>query len=125
MSLSIAQSAKTYPKLPYEDIKNTILGKKYLVTLTFIGKHRARILNMQYRKASYVPNVLSFPLDQNVGEIYITPLIARTESKKYGMTPNGYIGFLFIHGLLHLKGHPHGATMDRLEKKYVALFKLK
>ena len=122
--ITISQSAKKYPKLPYEVMAHSILGKNYSLSLIFVGKVRAQSLNKKYRKATYVPNVLSFPLDKNTGEIYITPLVAKTESKKYGMTPTGYIGFLFIHGLLHLKGYPHGATMDRLEKKYCTLYKL-
>ncbi len=106
-------------------MKNTVLGKGYFLSLIFVGKIRAQSLNKKYRKAGYVPNVLSFPLVKRVGEIYITPSVAKVESKKYGMTQSGYIGYLFIHGLLHLKGYPHGATMDRLEKKYMVLFKLK
>ncbi len=125
MNFITASSAKKFPRLPYEEIKDTVLGKNYSLSLIFIGEKRARNLNTEFRKATYVPNVLSFPLTKNAGEIYITPRVAHTESKKFNMTPNGYIGFLFIHGLLHLKGYPHGATMDRLEKKYVALYKLK
>ena len=41
------------------------------------------------------------------------------------MTTNGYIGYLFIHGLLHLKGHDHGTDMDRLEAKFVKKFNLR
>ncbi len=125
MNFVMASSAKKYPSLPYEAMKDTVLGKNYSLSLIFVGEKRARDLNLQYRKASYVPNVLSFPLTKNTGEIYITPRIAKTESKKFNMTPNGYVGFLFIHGLLHLKGYPHGATMERLEKKYCLLYKLK
>lgn len=125
MSLTISQSAKKYPKLPYEAMADSVLGKGYSLSLIFVGAKRARDLNTKYRKATYVPNVLSFPLEKKVGEIYITPIIARTESKKFSMTPNGYVGFLFIHGLLHLKGYPHGATMEKLEKKYCMLYKLK
>lgn len=125
MSLSISHSTRTFPKLAYEDVKNAVLGKSYSLSLIFVGAKRARDLNKKYRNGEYVPNVLSFPLTKDTGEIYITPIIAKTEAKKYRMTPNGYIGFLFIHGLLHLKGYPHGATMERLEKKYCGLYKLK
>lgn len=125
MSITITKSARKYPSLPYEAMKNTILGTSYMLSLTFMGTVRARALNKKYRNGEYVPNVLSFPLTKNAGEIYITPLIAKTESKKFHLTPRGYIGFLFIHGLLHLKGYPHGDTMDRLEKKYCTIFKLK
>lgn len=123
--LYVSHSARVFPNLPYEEMKNAILGKKYELSLTFIGKVRAKQLNMIYRHATYVPNVLSFPLDTHVGEIYITPSVALKESPKFGLSPKGYIGYLFIHGLLHLKGYPHGATMEKAEKKYSALFKLK
>jgi rRNA maturation RNase YbeY len=113
-----------YPALPYEEMKEAILGKKYDLSLTFIGKKRALTLNKKHRNATYVPNVLSFPLTDTVGEIYISPEVARKEASKFSMTPDGYIGYLFIHGLLHLKGHLHGGTMETLEKKYVAKFKL-
>ena len=125
MSLTIAHRTRTYPTLPYEDMKNTILGKNYDLSLIFVGPTRAQALNKAHRKATYVPNVLSFPLTESAGEIYITPSIAERESKKFAMTPTGYIGFLFIHGLLHLKGHLHGDTMDKAEKKYVERFHLK
>jgi probable rRNA maturation factor len=106
-------------------MKEAILGIKYELSLTFVGETRAQSLNKQYRNKEYVPNVLSFPLDTQAGEIYITPKVAEKEAHKFSLSPKGYIGYLFIHGLLHLKGYPHGATMDRLEKKYCALYKLK
>jgi probable rRNA maturation factor len=124
MSLTIHRIARTYPSLPYEAMLEAILGKKYELSLVFVGKTRAQKLNQEYRGASYVPNVLSFPLSDTAGEIYITPQVAKTECKKFNMTPTGYIGFLFIHGLLHLKGYPHGDTMDKAEKKYIARFNL-
>ena len=124
-SCTVTSSVRKYPKLHYEKIKNAILGKSYVLSLVFIGKTRAQGLNKRYRGKTYLPNVLSFPLDKNAGEIYITPYTATSESKEFEMTPDGYIGYLFIHGLLHLKGYPHGDTMEKAEKKYTALFKLR
>ena len=123
--LYLSHSARSIPTLPYEEMKDAILGKKYALSLTFIGKVRAQSLNKTYRNATYVPNVLSFPLSDVAGEIYITPSVAEKEAPKFSLSPKGYIGYLFIHGLLHLKGYPHGATMDRAEKKFVSKFNLK
>lgn len=123
--ITIAHTAKSYPTLPYAKIADDILGKKYALTLTFVGATRAQALNATYRKATYVPNVLSFPLSESAGEIYITPQVARREAHKFSMTPNGYMGFLFIHGLLHLKGHLHGDTMEKAEKRYISKYNLK
>jgi len=120
---SITQKVKNIPQFPYETVKNDILGKKYSLSLSFVGPTRAQKLNAQYRKKSYIPNVLSFPLNEVTGEIVICPDVAKREHKAYHLTKDGYIAFLFIHGLLHLKGYDHhseaeAATMEKLEKRY-------
>ncbi len=123
--MEIIRIAKYIPPHPYEEMSKAILGNTYTLTLAFIGEQRAHRLNLWHRKGDYVPNVLSFPLTKNVGEIYITPQVAKREAKKFGMTVKGYIGYLFIHGLLHLKGYDHGATMDKAEQKYIHQYKLR
>ncbi len=123
--LDIIRIAHHIPSHPYEKIADTILGKSYTLTLAFIGETRAQSLNTKHRGATYVPNVLSFPLDSKTGEIYICPLVAKREAKKFSMSVPGYIGYLFIHGCLHLKGYDHGATMEQAEQKYVRQFALK
>lgn len=124
MTLILKHTTKSVPSLPFERIASAILGSSYTVTLVFIGATRARALNKKYRKASYVPNVLSFPLDAQSGEIYITPSLAVTECKKFTLSPLGYIGFLYIHGLLHLKGLNHGTKMDVAEQRFMKRFAL-
>lgn len=125
MPITISHTTKSFPELPYEEMKNAVLGKKYTLSLSFIGDVRAAALNKAHRNATYIPNVLSFPLQDDTGEIYIAPSVAKREAKKFELTPNGYMGYLFIHGLLHLKGYPHGDTMDKAEKKFMARFNLK
>lgn len=118
-NFSIAQTTRSaYPKHPYETIKNDILGKSYTLSLTFVGETLAQKLNQQYRQKTYTPNVLSFPLAKDHGEVFITPSVAKRQAKKFNMSVKGYIGFLFIHACLHLKGHLHGATMESTEKRY-------
>jgi len=113
------------PKHPYEDIKNDILGKNYELSLTFVGTSKAKQLNSIYRNKTYTPNVLSFPLDNTHGDIFICKEIADKEAHEYFLTKKGYIAFLFIHGCLHLKGYDHGNTMERLEKKYMSKYAIK
>ena len=121
-NFTLGSTIANYPEFPYLEIKEAILGKKYHLTFTFIGTKRAQKLNQEYRKKTYVPNVLSFPLDDTHGEIYICPKISYPEAKDYNLSKEGYIAFLFIHGLLHLKGHDHGDTMESLEKRFVKRF---
>ena len=126
---SIAQKVKAIPAFPYETMKNDILGKKYSLSVSFVGPTRAQKLNVQYRKKTYTPNVLSFPLDSTTGEIVICPAIAKKEHKEYQLSHDGYIGFLYIHGLLHLKGHDHQSEedtvkMEKLEKRYLSKYSI-
>jgi len=124
--INITSTVKKYPKnIPYDDIKRQILGDSYDLSLAFIGAKRAATINQQYRNKSYSPNVLSFPLDKQAGEIIICPSVADKEHSDFNLTPRGYIAFLFIHGLLHLKGYDHGDTMEKLERKHLKSFNIK
>ena len=123
---SITQTVKTYPRtLPYQKIKERILGKKYSLSLAFIGSQRATTLNQAYRQKDYTPNVLSFPLTPTTGEILICPSVTKREAAAFQLSEKGYVGYLFIHAALHLKGYEHGATMEKLERKYLTEFKIK
>lgn len=97
-------------------IKEAVVGKKYNVSLVFLDKSKARALNKKYRKKTYAPNVLSFPISKSSGEIFICPLVAKKELEK-GHKLKNYIISLFIHGLCHLKGYAHGSKMDEVEQK--------
>lgn len=123
-TFSLASTISKYPVFPYQEIKEAILGKSYLLSFTFVGTARAQTLNKTYRKKTYIPNVLSFPLDKTTGEIYLCPEIAYPEAKDFNLTKDGYIAFLFIHGCLHLKGYDHGATMEALEQRFLKRFKI-
>lgn len=123
--LETTNTTKQSPLVRKEDfvsIKERILGKKYDLSLVFIGDTRARRLNFQSRKKTYIPNILSFPLDKESGEIFINLKKAKQESKQSDLSPENYIKFLFIHGCLHLKGLKHGDVMESEEDKYTKKF---
>lgn len=124
MKVAITSTVASYPKWPYETMKTAVLGARYELSLSFVGATRAQALNVKYRNKTYVPNVLSFPLTEGVGEIIICPTVAKREAKKFNLSVDGYIAYLFIHGLVHLKGHDHGDTMDKLEQKFLRQFKI-
>lgn len=123
-TFAIDSTVKSYPKFQYETIKNDILGKRYNLSLQFVGPTRAQKLNATYRQKTYTPNVLSFPLAEDTGEIFICPQVAVKEAAKYNLSTNGYVAYLFIHGLLHLKGHDHSDEMDKQEKRYLRKYEI-
>ena len=110
------KNKKLVQGLPFLEIKEAVLSSKYSLSLVFIGERRSKTITKKYRKKDKISNVLSFPLDENTGEIFITPSKARKEARKFKTTPHKHIGFLFIHGLLHLKGYAHGSRMNSKEQ---------
>ena len=100
------------------DIKNEILGKKYDLSIAFVTKKKSRELNNRYRKIDKATNVLSFALSKNAGELVLCKDVIKKEAKNFGKTPRQFLGFLVIHGMLHLKGMKHSSTMERAEEKY-------
>lgn len=112
------------PRLPFALIKATVIGKKYQISLVFIEGKTSRLLNLKHRAKNRPANVLSFPLEKNSGEIFIAPATAKAEAAHFNTTGQKFIGRLFIHGLLHLKGQQHGSRMEAAEQKYLKKFKL-
>jgi len=105
------------PTLPFVDIKNSVLGQKFSLSLVFAGDTLMQRLNRTYRKKDRTANILSFSLSNDEGEIFINLRIAKKEASKFVKSYKNYLGLLFIHGLLHLKGMSHGSTMEQQERK--------
>ena len=112
------QTKGKLPSLPFALIKNDILGKGYTLSIVFISTGKSKSLNNTYRKKNNPTNILSFPLSKNEGEILLCPTVIKTETKKFGRTFRELLGFLVIHGMLHLKGMEHSSTMEAAEEKY-------
>lgn len=112
------------PRLPFAIMKDAVLGKKYELSVVFVGKARIKSLNNLYRKKNYATDILSFPLSDTSGEIYICKEISDKKSKDFDRTETNYLAFLFVHGLVHLLGYDHGTEMDTLEKKFHKKFKI-
>ncbi|MEX0910295.1 MAG: rRNA maturation RNase YbeY [Candidatus Paceibacterota bacterium] len=126
-NLTISQKNLTrrpLPQIPFLHIKNKILGSKYNLSLVFMADTKARSLNKIMRHKNTAANVLSFPLTKTEGEIFINLARSERDHKKYDMTYLSFVAYLFIHGLLHLKGYSHGSTMERIERQTLASLNL-
>lgn len=108
-------------KVTENDVENL------MVTVSFANQKRIKKLNNEHRKIDKATDVLSFPmLDiiypeklkdyENertpdgilfVGDIVICPKIAKMQAKYYGHSKIREVGFLALHGLLHLLGYDH------------------
>lgn len=100
-------------------IADEILDTSYDVSIVVVGEKRARALNQEYRNKDYIPNVLSFPIDETMGEIFLNPKTARLEAPKFNLKTDQYLYYLLIHSMLHLKGFDHGDEMSSKENFYM------
>jgi probable rRNA maturation factor len=126
-TLYISSTLKKAPRINavlFQRIKNEVLGEEYELDLQFIGKTKGRRLNFTFRQKDYATDILSFPIDKTMGEIYIHPEKARQKAKEFDRTFENYLVFLFIHGLFHLKGFDHGSRMESEEARVRALFNI-
>lgn len=105
------------PKIDFALIKDEALGKDYSLSLVFTDSKKIQKLNLIYRDKDYPTDILSFPLSDDEGEIYISLQDAQKEAIKFNRPYENFIAFLFIHGCVHLKGHDHGSTMENIEVK--------
>jgi len=120
---------KTKNKLPksssfFKKVKNKILGKNYELSLVLVGEETSRKINRDYKKKDKSANILSFPIDKNTGEILISPKKVKKEAKEHSLNYEEFFTYLFIHGLLHLKGLGHGKKMQKEEKLWLSKLKI-
>ncbi|MBI5139943.1 MAG: rRNA maturation RNase YbeY [Candidatus Vogelbacteria bacterium] len=114
------------PEIPFEKIKNFVLGQGYELSLVFVGDKVSKQLNDKFRRKNRPTNILSFPYSETDGEIFIDPNVVKRELKFERTTLRSYLTYIFIHGLCHLKGFDHGSKMDveeeKVKKKFADIF---
>jgi probable rRNA maturation factor len=116
------------------------------VALTFVDDKQIHELNRDYRGIDRPTDVLSFAMNDSIdgeleivyeleegeelqgipemlGDIIISVSRAKLQSEEYGHSLEREIGFLFVHGFLHLLGYDHQdkATEDEMMGKQEAV----
>lgn len=100
------------------------------VFVALVGPSEARFLNENYRRQSYVANVLAFRAkmaewprvseEKNWrGEILLCPAAIKREAKALRAPFRRHLAYCFVHGLLHLLGYSHGDRMRHKERQYL------
>lgn len=101
------------------------------VTVVLTGDGEIRDLNARYLGRDRPTNVLSFSMDEGIGEqrsrllgdIVISVDTAERDARDGGIPLEDELLFLMIHGLLHLAGYDHeqagsdGESMKALERE--------
>ena len=96
-----------------------------LVEIILIDDEKIHEINKQYRGVDRPTDVISFAFQDmeditisnitNLGEIYISLDKVKSQAKEYGHSERRELGFLTVHGLLHLLGYDHMNSEDEKE----------
>jgi len=103
------------------------------VSVTLVDDDEIRQLNKEYRGLDSATDVLSFALDEEgqageipfanasevhlLGDIIISVERASEQAGDFGHSLEREIGFLTIHGMLHLLGYDHNETEETKEMR--------
>jgi rRNA maturation RNase YbeY len=112
------------PRIPFGELAEAVLGKSYELSVVVCGDTLARRMNIEHRKKSYRPNVLSFPISKTEGEIFLNLRKAEREAKHAGISTRKRLALLYVHALFHLKGLDHSDHMEAEERKVLNTFDL-
>ncbi len=104
------------PSLAFRDMKTEALGADYELTLNIVSEAEIKKLNTVYRNIEKPTDILSFPIDEKTGEIFINIKYTKLEAVKFNRNYENFLAFLFIHGLVHLKGFDHSSKMESIEE---------
>ncbi|ADC87436.1 rRNA maturation RNase YbeY [Staphylococcus lugdunensis] len=97
------------------------------LSVTFVDKEEIQQINKIYRDKDKVTDVISFALEEDepeitgleiprvLGDIIICTDVAQEQATTYGHSFERELGFLALHGFLHLLGYDHMNEED--EKK--------
>ena len=107
---------KDIAKFAVKDIDPHRYREKELV-VAFLDEKPARALNKQYRGKNYATDVLSFESEDpsSLGELVICPQVIAEQAKEHGLTIQLELGYMVLHGFLHLLGYDHEATENEAE----------
>lgn len=117
-------------KLLIHAAKEEVLEKTSELSVTFVTNERIQQINSEYRNIDRPTDVISFALEDEVegeqelllsdenpvllGDIIISVEKAKEQAEEYGHSFSRELGFLAVHGFLHLLGYDH---MNEQEEK--------
>jgi probable rRNA maturation factor len=89
------------------------------IDIVFHSPEEQRALNLSWRGLDRTTDVLSFHYGEPdlFGELYIDPVLAAAQAPRWRNDLSGELRRLVVHGCLHLCGHDHGTTSERLRMR--------
>jgi probable rRNA maturation factor len=88
------------------------------LTVVFLNSREARALNREFRRKDYATDVLSFESETGLGELVLCPQVLKRQAREHGLSFREELGYLVLHGVLHLLGFEHERGGRRAKEMY-------
>lgn len=97
------------------------------LSISFVDENEIQAINRDYRDKDKVTDVISFSLEEDepeiegldiprvLGDIIICLEVAKEQAESYNHSLSRELGFLALHGFLHLLGYDHMTQEDEKE----------
>ncbi|MGI6360010.1 MAG: rRNA maturation RNase YbeY [Acholeplasmatales bacterium] len=101
-----------------KDIFKTV-NENYEFNVIFVSNKKIKELNKTYRNIDKETDVLSFPDEDGnyIGDIFISLEKAKEQALEYKHSLSREVGFLTVHGYLHLLGYDHQTKLEEKEMR--------
>ena len=132
MKINFTNNTKEDVKSYKEIIRNIFktIKSKYFFNIIFVSKDEIQKINREYRHIDKVTDVITFALMENkeelfmealdeLGDVFICLDRAKEQALEYHHSIEREVGFLSVHGYLHLIGYDH-QTLEQ-EKEMFSL----
>lgn len=88
------------------------------ISFAFVDNMQIQELNLKYRQIDSPTDVLSFSMDDEIwGDIIISIQRAQSQAEEYGHSIERELGYLVVHGILHLLGYDHKSPGEKMEMR--------
>lgn len=96
----------------------SVEGKQLIVA--FVNEAEIKVLNKTYRQKNKPTDVLSFdPIESgDLGELVLCPGVLRKQAKDHKLKYEIELGYMVIHGVLHLLGYDHEKSAKEAKKMF-------
>ncbi len=101
---------KIIRKIVIRDLVNRGYGENTELSIYFVGRVKAKRLNIEYRQKNYIPQVLGFPMNRKkdadgfirLGDIVICTEKLKYEAKYFKKNINEILDDWLVHGIDNL-----------------------
>ncbi|WP_080146519.1 rRNA maturation RNase YbeY [Marinilactibacillus piezotolerans] len=103
------------------------------LSVTVVDNERIQAINKEYRDKDYATDVISFAMEDDtdvewmiqlddaldmprvLGDLFVSIDKTEEQAEEYGHSFERELGFLIVHGLLHLNGYDHMTEAEEKE----------